>query len=62
MNRKYEIIWRFSLLVIVIVTLIWVGSNLLNTNLPDIVVRIMGIIDFIAIPILVYSIVKKREK
>ena len=38
------------------------GTNIVGRELPDIAVRILGIIDLIALPFLAYSMVKKVKK
>lgn len=59
MKKKNDLMWAFSLMIIGIATIILAGSNIIGTELPDIAVRIIGIIDLIALPILAYSTVKK---
>lgn len=50
-------------MVITIGTLILSISNMIEVELPDILKRVIGILDFIAIPVLVYSTVKRfREE
>lgn len=60
-SKKYNRLWAVSLLIIVIVTIVVAESNMMGTKLPDIVIRILGVIDIIAIPILVFASVKKKE-
>ena len=62
MRNKNDLIWGFSLLVIGIVTLILAGSGMIGIDLPDVAVRILGIIDLVAIPFLAYTSVKKFRK
>lgn len=62
MKTKNDLIWSISLMVIGIVTFILAGSNIIGLMLPDVVVRIIGIIDLIALPFLVYTTVKKFKK
>ena len=50
------------MLVIGIVTLILAGSGMIGIDLPDVAVRILGIIDLAAIPFLAYTSVKKFRK
>ncbi len=49
-------------MVIGIATLILAGSNVIGLKLPDIAVRIIGIVDLIALPVLAYTSVKKVRK
>lgn len=62
MKTKNDLIWSISLMVIGIATFILVGSNIIGLTLPDVVVCIIGIIDLIALPFLVYTTVKKFKK
>ena len=50
MRNKNDLIWGFSLLVIGIVTLILAGSGMIGIDLPDVAVRILGIITNTRIP------------
>jgi len=45
-----------------IAAFILAGANIVGIELPDIAVRILGIVDLISIPVLVYSTVKKAKK
>ena len=60
MNHK--ILWTLSLLTICIIVIIWTVCNFAGIDLPDMAVRIMGIIDLCAIPVLIYSTLKMRKK
>ena len=64
MKNKNDLMWCFSLLIIVALaaTIILAGSNIIGIELPDIVVRIIGIVDLIALPVLAYTTVKKIKK
>ena len=57
-NRR----WAISLLVVGIATVILAGSNLAGVRLPDIVLRIIGILDLIALLLLAFSTAKKMIK
>ena len=50
-----------SLLLICCITIVWTGCNLAGVVLPDMVVRIMGLLDLCAIPVLVYSTIRIRK-
>ncbi len=50
------------MLVVGIATVILAGSNLAGVRLPDIVLRIIGILDLIALFILAFSTAKKMIK
>lgn len=64
MKKKNDLMWCFSLLIIVALaaTIILAGSNIIGIELPDIAVRIIGIIDLIALPVLAYTTIKKIKK
>ena len=62
MRNKNDLIWGCSLLVIGIVTLILAGSGIIGIDLPDVAVRILGIVDLAAILFLAYTSVKKFRK
>ncbi len=59
--KKINIIWSISLIVIGNATLILTGSNWMDVELPDIAVRICGIIDLIALPVLAFMTVRKLK-
>ena len=61
MEKRVGILWRVSLLFIACVTLIIAVSNMASLELPDIAKRILGIIDLLSIPVLVYSSIKLRK-
>lgn len=62
MDKKNTRLWCLSLLIISIVTVIWAVCNMIGLELPDVAVRIMGVLDICAIPVLVYTSIKKKEK
>lgn len=57
--KTTNLVWSVSLIVIGICTVILAGGNLLGVELPDYIVRTIGLIDLIALPVLGYSTVKK---
>lgn len=59
MNKT--ILWRISLFVICCVTIIWSVCNLAGIDLPDVAMRIMGVLDLCAIPVLIYTSISKRK-
>ena len=61
MEKRVGILWRVSLLIIACVSLIIAVSNITSLELPDIAKRILGIIDLLSIPVLVYSSIKLRK-
>ena len=62
MKTKNDLVWSISLMIIGVATFILAGSNIIGLELPDIVIRIIGIIDLIALPFLGYATVKKIKK
>lgn len=62
MKTKYDLIWSVSLTIIGIATLILSGSRIIEIELSDTVVRILGIIDLISLPFLVFTSIKKFVK
>lgn len=62
MKKKNDLVWSISLMIIGIATFILAGTNIVGIELPDVVVRLLGIVDLIALPFLVYSTVKKVKK
>lgn len=62
MKNKNDLMWGFSLMIIGIATIILSGSNIIGIELPDIAVRIIGLVDLIALPVLAYTTVKKIKK
>ena len=62
MKKKNDLVWSISLILIGLTTIILAGSNIVGIELPDAAVRILGIVDLIALPFLAYSTVKKVKK
>ncbi len=62
MKKKNDLVWSISLVLIGIATFILAGANVVGIELPDVAVRILGIVDLIALPFLAYSTVKKVKK
>ena len=60
MNNK--LLWTLSLLVICCITIVWTVCRFAGIELADSVVRIMGVMDLCAIPVLIYATVKIREQ
>ena len=61
MKTKIERIWSISLIVIGIATFILAGSSVIGIELPDIAVRKIGVIDLIALLVLIYTSVMKGK-
>lgn len=62
MKKKNDLIWGFSLIIIGAAIIILAGSNVIGLKLPDIAVRIIGIVDLVALPVLAYTSVRKVRK
>ncbi len=60
--KKNNIVWSISLIVIGIATFILAGASTVGIDLPDVAVRILGIADLVALPILAYSTIRKIKK
>ncbi len=62
MKKKNDLVWSISLLVIGIATIILAGGHIIGIEMSDIAVRIIGVIDLIALPVLAFTTVKKVKK
>lgn len=62
MKKKNDLLWAVSLVIVGIATVILVGSNIIGLMLPDVTVRVIGIIDLAALPFVAFSTVKKVKK
>lgn len=60
-SKKINIMWSVSLIIIGVATIILAGANIIGIELPDIAARILGVLDLVSIPVLVFSTVKKAE-
>lgn len=56
-----NLFWLFSLVLIVICTIIPIGADFLSMELPEFIIRGIGIIDLAALPVLAYTTVKKLK-
>ena len=50
-------LWAGSLLTIGIASILMFGTNLIGIRLPDMIIRILGVCDLVALPILVATTV-----
>ena len=62
MKKKNDLVWSISLMLIGIATFILAAANVIGIELPDVAVRMLGIVDLIALPFLAYSTLKKIKK
>jgi hypothetical protein len=60
-TRLMNVLWSISLIVIGVGTFVISAASIAGFDLPDIVVRILGIADLIALPVLVFATVKKMR-
>ncbi|MBE5895757.1 MAG: hypothetical protein E7285_08865 [Lachnospiraceae bacterium] len=61
-SNKMTIIWSISLLILSVATLIIVGAKIVGIELPDTMIRVLGIAELITLPIFVFASVKKFLK
>lgn len=59
MKNKNDLIWVISLIVIGISAILLAVSNIVGLTLPDIAIRMIGVLDIIALPVLIVATVKK---
>lgn len=59
MKNKIDLIWVISLIVIGISAILLAGSHIIGLTLPDIAIRMIGVLDIIALPVLIVATVKK---
>lgn len=59
MKNKIDLIWVISLIVIGISAILLAVSNIVGLTLPDIAIRMIGVLDIIALPVLIAATVKK---
>lgn len=60
--KKTDVIWGLSLLIIGICTLILAGSGIIGAHLPDVLTRVLGILDLLCLPVLAFTTVKRTKK
>ena len=62
MRADIDKVWAISLMVIGICSLVISGSNVIGIELPDLLTRILGIIELVALPVLAFTSIKKVMK
>ena len=62
MKRKIDYAWCISSIVVGIATVILNGSNIVGIDLPDWLTRSMGIIDLVAVFVLIFTTIRKAIK
>ena len=64
--KKFPVLWGVSLLTIGVITLVISFSNIFGVELPDVLKIVLGVIDLVALFVLVYTSIKykvyKRDK
>ena len=60
-SKIINIMWSISLFLIGIATIILAGANIVSIELPDIIVRVLGVLDLVSLPVLAFSTVKKAK-
>ena len=59
--NKLSVMWSVSLLVISIITLVIAFSNIFGIELPNVLIILLGVIDLVALPVLIYTSVKSKK-
>ena len=62
MKTRNDLLWSISLFVIGIATIILAGLKIVGVELPDVLIRIIGIVDLISLPVLSYTTVIKVKR
>ena len=62
MKRKIDYAWCISLFVVGIATVILNGSNIVGIDLPNWLTRSLGIVDLVAVLVLIFTTVRKAIK
>ena len=62
MKTKNNLVWSISFVVMLITGFIAAGSIIIGIELPDVGIRILGIVDLIALPFWAFTTVKKFKK
>lgn len=59
---NYKLIWKTALIIVVVISAIMVAPSLFRMyELPDSMIRILGIADIITLFVLVFSFVKSHK-
>lgn len=58
---KIDKMWALTLLVVGICAFIMAVTNIIDIEIPDAIVRIVGVIGLVAIPVLIYTTIKKFQ-
>lgn len=61
-NKKITIVWSITLLILCVSTLVIVVTRIADIELPDIMIRVLGVVELITLPIFVFTSIKKFLK
>lgn len=62
MKRRIDYVWYISMFVVGIATVVLNGPNIIGVDLPDWLTRSMGIIDLVAVFVLIFTTIRKAVK
>lgn len=60
--KKVNLFWGWSLMLIGVCTIIIAGSNIIGIELNDVLKRVLGILDLVCLPVLIFTTIKKTKK
>lgn len=60
-EKTVNILWSIALVLIGIATIILSVNNIFALSMPDVIVRICGVVDLISLPVLVFTTIKKAK-
>ncbi len=60
--ENVNVFWSLSLLIISVCTIILAGSNIIGIELNNVLTRVLGILDLVCLPVLVFTTIKKIKK
>ena len=61
-KNKLLLIWSISLMVIAVCTLVITIANIMGASVPDALIRILGILELVSCPVLVFTTVRMYRK
>lgn len=61
-KRAATVMWGLLLVILSIITLIISITNIIGIDLPDTLRRILGILDLVALPVMIFFFVKRFGK
>jgi len=59
MRNKNNLFWLLSLVVMILVNAVYIVVSVVRIELSDSVIRIMGLLNLLSLPILVYTSIQK---